>query len=295
MKARHLGFASVLLLGACTFEPAGPSQFGPEVSQDASTSTTEPSGWTDTTPDTSSSSATSAADASADGSTSAGTEGTSSTTAGDTTSGTAGASCGNGRPDGDEECDDGNDDEFDTCTSQCTIPVCDDGEHNGDETDLDCGGTCQACAQCQTCQDASDCEGAMACGSDGQCVTQYDMAVDWVSHCGTSAQGVTIENLPAGTYLATAAQSAGTLWLPPHNPPTNGYFYLAECTGVTFDEMRTPDGIRYINANTAFSNMVSETQTFDYLGGDFTCWVTDGGCDDNDGGIEFSLESVCDR
>lgn len=296
MKVRHFGTVWLLLLGACTsFEPSGTGSFGTGDTPTSGPGTTTATNGTEESSGGSSSSTASSADASTSGTSSAGTDSTGSTGTSGPTSGTAGAACGNGVPDDDEECDDGNDDEFDGCTSQCTIPVCDDGEHNGDETDLDCGGSCQACALCQACMDESDCEGEMVCGSEAQCVTQVEMTVDWANNCGSSGQGATIEGLAAGTYRATASQSAGTLWLPPHNPPTTGYFFLAECTGVTFDEMRTPDGIRYINANTAFSNMISETETFDYLGGDLTCWITDATCGDNNGSVEFSLENVCER
>lgn len=300
VKVRYSDALWLLLLGACTFEPDGTNAFSPEVGDTSSSATTSPAGETGDDTDASSSSTTtttttSVADSSGADSSSVGTDTNPTTGTTDETSGTSGAVCGNGVPDDGEECDDGNDDEFDECSSECTVPVCDDGQHNGGETDVDCGGSCQACALCQTCQDASDCEGAMACSSQSQCVTQFDVSVDWSDNCGTSAQGVTIDALAAGTYRATASQSAGTLWLPGHNPPTTGYFYLAECTGVTFEEMRTPPGIRYINTNTAFSNMESETETFEYGGGDFTCWITDATCGDNNGGVDFSVESVCER
>src|SRR5688572_26431401 len=49
--------------------------------------------------------------------------------------------CGNGIVEGTEECDDGNLDETDACTSACQS-TCDDGLVDGNETDLDCGGSC---------------------------------------------------------------------------------------------------------------------------------------------------------
>ncbi|MBV1860164.1 MAG: DUF4215 domain-containing protein [Nannocystaceae bacterium] len=292
MKAWHFGTAWLLLLCACSVEPGGTSGFGSDAADTTGTSTTTVGGETGDTTDTSSTSGSTVAGDSTGDASSAGTSSSATTSE---TSGTAGASCGDGIPDGDEECDDGNDDEFDGCTSECTVPVCDDGLHNGDETDVDCGGTCQGCALCQTCLDESDCESATICGADSQCVTLAEMNIDWTANCGSAAQGATIEALAAGTYRATAIQSAGTLWLPPHNPPTTGYFFEAECTGVSFEEMRTPAGVRYINANTAFSNMVSQTETFDYAGGNLTCWIVDATCGDNDGSVEFSLESVCAR
>ena len=208
-------------------------------------------------------------------------------------SSTDGDPCGNGVLDAGEECDDGNDDDRDDCTVACTVPTCDDGLLDGDETDLDCGGGCSPCALCLGCETASDCEGDLVCGASGQCSVHVEVAVDWVVNCPGQAQGVTLQ-LPGGTYLATAMESAGTLWLPPHNPPSSGYFYEAQCTGVNFEQLRTPEGIRYADVPTAFDAMISETETFSFVGGDFTCWLSDGGCGDNDGGIVFTLDSVCD-
>lgn len=43
-------------------------------------------------------------------------------------------------------------------TSTCSTPTCDDGVTNGDETDLDCGGSCgPTCDPGDTCTDRSDC------------------------------------------------------------------------------------------------------------------------------------------
>ena len=57
-------------------------------------------------------------------------------------------SCGDGQLDDGEDCDDGNDDETDACTSACKAPACDDGQQNGDETAVDCGGSCGSCTPC---------------------------------------------------------------------------------------------------------------------------------------------------
>ncbi len=221
--------------------------------------------------------------------------GTGSTSTTGETSGATGTACGDGVADEGEACDDGNDDDFDDCTSQCTIPACDDRQHNGDETDVDCGGSCPECVLCQACGDEADCESGLVCGTEGQCVTHFEMSVDWVDNCGSQSQGVTIQGLAAGNYRATASESAGTRWLPPHEPPSTGYYYDTACTGVNFEQMRTPEGLRYIDISTSFSNMISETETFQYAGGDFTCWAEDNGCDDNNGSVAFSLELICDR
>ena len=116
-----------------------------------------------------------------------------------------------------------------------------------------------------------------------------------MQNCPSQSQGVTLEDLPMGTYLATASMSAGTIWLPPHNPPTTGFYYETECSGVTFEDMRTPQGVRYVNVAAAFNAMVSETEMVDFLGGDITCWQPDNGCDDNAGSVAFSLDYVCEE
>ncbi|MCA9513981.1 MAG: DUF2341 domain-containing protein, partial [Myxococcales bacterium] len=47
----------------------------------------------------------------------------------------------------------------------CQDPSCADGAMNGDETDIDCGGSCQACAVGETCASASDCASAICAGT----------------------------------------------------------------------------------------------------------------------------------
>ncbi len=64
--------------------------------------------------------------------------------------------CGNGILDPDEECDDGNDDDADFC-GNCVAATCVDEVQNGDESDLDCGGSCEPCQTDQMCSDDSDC------------------------------------------------------------------------------------------------------------------------------------------
>ena len=285
MKFRPYLASWVLVVAACTIQQGGTDDFAVMTSGMGTSGSTTAEG--EASSSTSSEGESSGGELSTSSSGGADTTGSSSGT-----TGTGEAVCGNGVADDGEECDDGNDDEFDACTSECTVPVCNDGLHNGSETDVDCGGTCQGCDLCQLCVGDEDCDGAMLCDG-GQCVTHYEVDVDWVANCPGQAQGHVIEGLPAGTYRATASQSAGTLWLPPHNPPTTGYFYEAECSGITFGQMRTPAGVRYASPAIAFNAMVSETETFDHPGGFFSCWRSDATCNDNDGGIAFSLDYVC--
>ena len=55
-------------------------------------------------------------------------------------------------------CDDGGG----TVVVDATVPACDDGMLNGDETDVDCGGGCGPCPAGQICNASSDC-GELSC------------------------------------------------------------------------------------------------------------------------------------
>ena len=46
----------------------------------------------------------------------------------------------------------------DTLAGVCAKPACDDGVHNGPETDVDCGGTCPGCGDGKTCAKDGDCK-----------------------------------------------------------------------------------------------------------------------------------------
>lgn len=63
------------------------------------------------------------------------------------------------------ECDGG---EVLRCTTEVACPPCEDGTRNGDETDVDCGGSCPACPLGDDCSTPSDCASG-ACET-GVCV-----------------------------------------------------------------------------------------------------------------------------
>jgi hypothetical protein len=51
-------------------------------------------------------------------------------------------------------------------TKKCAYPTCSDAIHNGNETDVDCGGNkCNACKEGEECKSNSDCESDLACRS----------------------------------------------------------------------------------------------------------------------------------
>ncbi len=77
----------------------------------------------------------------------------------------AAAACGDGFvQEGVESCDDGNADNTDTCTEVCAAPACDDGLLSGDESDLDCGGSCEACDLGGACASDDDCAEGICAG-----------------------------------------------------------------------------------------------------------------------------------
>ena len=112
--------------------------------------------------------------------------------------------CGDGLVDeaNGEACDDGNAEDGDGCSSECALvdgcagpadcqsgvclndlcaaPTCEDGVQNGDETDVDCGGTCDACGEpIAGCEFDGDCpmgefciDGLCGVG-DGECYGGY--------------------------------------------------------------------------------------------------------------------------
>ncbi len=46
------------------------------------------------------------------------------------------------------------------------MPTCEDEAHNGDETDVDCGGPCEPCVDGKACESPSDCL-SVVCAADG--------------------------------------------------------------------------------------------------------------------------------
>jgi len=63
----------------------------------------------------------------------------------------------------------------------CTIGACDDGVQNLDETDIDCGGSCQPCGLGQACAANVDC-------GDGACIEGVCTAVDCLQDADCDAQ-----------------------------------------------------------------------------------------------------------
>lgn len=57
----------------------------------------------------------------------------------------------------------------DTRNSICVSAQCGDGDKNGDETDVDCGGSCPPCTEGQDCEVGSDCTSGVCSGGAKKC------------------------------------------------------------------------------------------------------------------------------
>lgn len=101
------------------------------------------------------------------------------------------AACGDGFAGPGEECDDGNAIQDDGCTNSCTLPSCIDGFTNGDESDIDCGGSCEEdCAIGQDCEVDEDCVGGV-CGANNTCIeTIIDVSAGGNHTCALLNVGV---------------------------------------------------------------------------------------------------------
>lgn len=241
--------------------------------------------------------ATGSADGSADG-TAASDSGASAATsdgAGDAASSSGpGESCGDGIVDLGEQCDDGNDSDHDGCTIWCSIPTCTDGLWSGLETDVDCGGPCQACDICGGCVGDDDCAPGTYCGDAAACTVSAELTVDYLANCGMGNENsVVASGLPDGTYRATALPSAGSVWTPPHDPPATGWMWIIHCTDQSFQQLRTPAGMYYASADEAFANLVAGSEEIEIVGGQLECYRSDSNCEDNVGEVSMAIERVC--
>lgn len=103
------------------------------------------------------------------------------------------AVCGNGTLEGGEQCDDGNTLNGDGCSASCTTePRCTDGIRNGTETDVDCGGSCAACAAGRSCSQNSDCSTGSCSGNT--CVTPSSCSAATATDLGAPGQVTRVSN-----------------------------------------------------------------------------------------------------
>lgn len=95
-------------------------------------------------------------------------------------------------------------------------PTCHDGNQNGSESEIDCGGGCPRCANGRTCASRDDCAGALCTG--GTCTACAEN-----SQCGTDVNGecvclqpgdngpfVCTTNIYTGPFTSCASCAAST-------------------------------------------------------------------------------------
>jgi hypothetical protein len=178
-------------------------------------------------------------------------------------------------------------------------PTCDDEEHNGDETDVDCGGGCMPCPDHDMCQDAEDCQ-SMNCDLDDLTCTPAacDDAIhnggEAMADCGGPCPVCILEELRPDwaaadegdeTQPAIDLASDGTLalawidaqsdvqfrWFHPDGTPTDGYLAsgnTADAESAPVVRIRETDGLEMIVAYLDPENMdsVVEFRGFDPTG-----------------------------
>lgn len=73
----------------------------------------------------------------------------------------------------------------DTTTWECIPTTCDDGQENGGESDVDCGGPCPGCTNGQECNDDADCASRFCNGSYCSACSDHPQCPD--GYCDTVA------------------------------------------------------------------------------------------------------------
>jgi len=184
---------------------------------------------------------------------------------------------------------------------------CKDDVRNQGESDVDCGGDCDACAWCDGCFDDADC-GEGTCEA-GRCRTIEVMTIDWTTDCGSVADFTPKLVVPPGTYLATALPSAGSRWS--HDDAVGGltWQWRIDCNGAqgggaSFGNLRTPGDVRYATPEDAFAALVTDrtlvqlepdlpTDEGDPSASSLVCGFADTYCDDNRGSVAVQVENWC--
>ncbi len=116
--------------------------------------------------------------------------------------------CGNGELTDPEECDDGNTDDDDGCSSLCKIE-CGDGVCGPNENQCNCDADCHDANSCDACECGQPVADA-GCGCDLDCVAAGNCCSDFTDVCGTSVIAATSmgKPIPDGAYDGTPESMA---------------------------------------------------------------------------------------
>ena len=173
----------------------------------------------------------------------------------------------------------------------CRASTCGNGVRDGNETDVDCGGSCGACEACRTCWRNADCTTGMCL--NGQCSYEVERFLDWRTQCsGTGgADQLTVRNVPAGQYrveaLPSAGASAAVSW------PSSGWTWRldGDCDGLSVPAFaQTP---AFATREEAYGALSTTTATASWGGGNLVCRFRDADCRDNQGGVYFRMRMAC--
>lgn len=104
------------------------------------------------------------------------------------------AECGNGELTDPEECDDGNTDDDDGCSSLCKIE-CGDGVCGPNENQCNCDADCHDAGSCDACECGHPVADA-GCGCNLDCVAAGNCCTDFTDVCGTSVIATTSMGKP---------------------------------------------------------------------------------------------------
>ncbi len=97
-----------------------------------------------------------------------------------------------------------------TATTGNATPSCSDEKRNGDESDVDCGGSCAACANDRNCTGPSDCQSGICRASDRGVVCIATSCTDQLKNKASdfSLSTNNTGGLAAGVPSATLGTSA---------------------------------------------------------------------------------------
>ena len=160
----------------------------------------------------------------------------------------------------------------------CAEPGCVDGVKNGDETDVDCGGSCAPCVNGKICSVADDCVSGICNGTCQPCAS--DAACPQDHYCdGTGTCKPTKVN---GDVCTASAQCQSG-----HCPAQDGVCCGTACSGSCEACMLAKTGdvngsCAAVNANTDPDQECSDQ-------GAQTCGSNDSGCNGNDGAPACNL------
>lgn len=165
------------------------------------------------------------------------------------------SACGNGVLDAGEECDDGNGNNGDSCSSTCEVPQCADGIQNGDEEGIDCGGSCPV--TCGTCSDGIQNGGEEGIDCGGPCGLACLVLVSNATYPGflrplSGPGGPAVIGGAAGDYVSGVAGAQST-------PPELDSITCTSATYFISCEM-TKTGVGSLFLRVAVSGVLGNTK-----------------------------------